>query len=245
MIAEHSSGAPTRCAAVQTPDERHAAWATVLLPMVRRIAAGFSRRLPPSLAVDDLVGAGLVALVELRRRHPHMPLEELERLGAVRARGAMLDELRQADPLSRRVRQRAQQMDRVAAAVEARTGQSPSEQELATALGISDRAAIATRRLARSVARVEPHQPHRAACATVPSPEEATHVRQRLARCRDAIGRLPDRQRRVVDLYFHHDRNLRQIGEQLGVSEARASQILSGTVRTLRHSCASIMPPAA
>lgn len=217
-----------------------------MLPLVRRIAASFSARLSASMSVDDLVSAGLLALVELQRRHADLPFEDLERLAAARLRGAMLDEMRQADPLSRRLRRRARQVEQASALFEARHGRAPSDAEIGGHLGISATSCSDARVLARRVA-VQAHDVDQEAVAgpVGGDPETRAHRGERLARFQAAVGHLPARQQQVVELYFGEDLTLRQIGQKFGVTEARISQILSGAVKELRTRCASVPPPAA
>ena len=105
-------------------------WIRVTMPMVRRLAASLARRLPSSMSMEDLVSAGFLALVALQRRHPEVTPEELAQTSAARVRGAMLDELRAADPLSRRTRRRVRAIDQATATFEARHGRRPSDVEL-------------------------------------------------------------------------------------------------------------------
>lgn len=250
MIAQPRStasahGSPTATAAATRPG-RTPEWLTRALPQIERIAARLARRLPPPLSAEDLVGAGCLAVLEMHRRHPTLPGDQLERLAISRARGAMLDEMRGADPLSRRTRRRTREVETIAAEHTARTGRAPADDEIATALGISGGAVAEAKRVAST--RTVPLEDEAVANRTVSSlasPEEVTHRQQRLARCRTAVDRLPTRQQSVVTRYFGEDHTLRQIGDDLGVSEARVSQILSGAVRHLRTACASLPPPAA
>lgn len=221
-------------------------WIRVTMPMVRRLAASLARRLPSSMSMEDLVSAGFLALVALQRRHPEVTPEELAQTSAARVRGAMLDELRAADPLSRRTRRRVRAIDQATATFEARHGRRPSDVELAGLVGVSTPDAVAAQVVARraKTALQEGESPERTATATGMSPEEHAHRRQRFARFTRAVEALPGRQRRVVELYFGEDQTLRQVGEHLGVTEARVSQMLSGAVKQLRVTCASVPPPA-
>jgi RNA polymerase sigma factor for flagellar operon FliA len=218
-----------------------------MLPVVKRVAASFAVRLPPSTSINDLVSAGFLALIELQQRHEALPLEELERLAVPRLRGAMLDELRRADPLSRRVRQRARQAARFAESFETRHGRRPSDGEVAESLGVSIAATACATALALGAAPVAQHPdliaelPDRSA----PDPEGEAQRGERFARVRAAVEHLRVRDREIVELYFSDEMTLRQIGERFGVTEARISQLLSGAVKQLRTHCASMPPPAA
>lgn len=248
-VAAATAAAPIDLSTRRVPPEAEddAEWVRAARPMLERIAARFARRLPPSLSTDDLVGAGFVALLKMKRRHPTLALVELDRLSASCVRGAMLDEMRQNDPLSRRTRLRAKQIDQITTSFEAREGRAPSEAELGAALGVSRATAATVLRVADSAAR---HDTAADPIERVPStdglgPEDATHRRERLSRVQQAVVGLPLRQQRIVALYFGNERTLRQIGDELGVTEARISQLLTGAVKELRMTCASKPPPTA
>ena len=217
-----------------------------MLPLVKRIAATFATRLPPTISIEDLVSAGFLALVEMHKRNHDLSPQDLERLASPRLRGAMLDEMRQADPLSRRIRRRARQVVEVIQAYESRHGRRPTEQEVAAQLGVTPEAAAHASALARGSAttvsdaeRIAELPDHRA-----DDPESNAQRGERFARFESAVGLLPQRQRQIVELYFGYDLTLRQIGEKFGVTEARISQLLSVAVKELRVRCASIPPPA-
>lgn len=217
-----------------------------MLPLVKRIAATFSSRLPPAVSVDDLVSAGFLALVELQLRNLTLGMDELERLAAPRVRGAMLDEMRQADPLSRRIRRRARQVVDVSQSFEARHGRRPTDEEVGAQLGVSARAAAQATALARGSATAA-SDPDRMAELPDPrrlDPEGEAQRGERIARFRSAVQYLPPRHRQIVELYFVEDMTLRQIGQRFGVTEARISQLLSVAVKELRTRCASIPPPS-
>ena len=244
FVSNHSE--PT--VSVQTsPRLRTSDLVVTMLPLVKRIAVSFSSRLPPAVSVDDLVSAGLLALVELERRSGTLPPEDLERLAVARLRGAMLDEMRQADPLSRRIRRRAKQVGDLSRQFEARHGRPPTDDELGASLGLSPRVAVMASALARSISSSHSDSERLAELPDMRrmDPERVAQRGERFARVRTAVEKLPSRQREIVELYFGADLTLRQIGVRFGVTEARISQLLSAAVKELRTNCASMPPPAA
>ncbi len=209
-----------------------------VLPLIRRQARALAQRLPPHVAVDDLVSAGTVALAELLKKHPTMTLVEFERLATSRARYAMLDELRAADPVSRRLRQRARRVGQATTDLQSRLGRKPSDDEVAVSLGLSVESCRAALALAHSSATtsIDGESGFDLADDST-NPEEELGRTERADILRDAVSELPVRQRNILELYFREELTLRQIGGRLGVTEARVSQILGEAVRKLRQQC--------
>jgi RNA polymerase sigma factor for flagellar operon FliA len=216
------------------------------IPLIRRLARGVAQRLPPQVSTDDLVGAGFVALVELYAKNPSMPLADLERIAMPRLRWAMLDELRNADPLSRRMRQRARRISKANRDLELTYGRKPTHSEVAAYLKLSQEAYGAALRLAQSgeTSPIDSYDDVDLADNASVGPEERMTQVEALGRLRTALDALPPRLRRVLELYYGDDLTLRQIGNVLGVTEARISQLLSDAVRRLRVTCASSPPPS-
>ncbi|HTJ82947.1 MAG TPA: sigma-70 family RNA polymerase sigma factor [Polyangiaceae bacterium] len=207
------------------------------IPFFRRAAFGLAKRLPPDTAVDDLVGAAFVALVELHRQHSGCTVEELEALAMPRLRYAMLDQLRDSDPLSRRMRRKAKEVGRTRSRLENTLGRPVTRGEIAAAAGQSEAAVAEAESLASSgssaswssVDDVDIPDPHGA------GPEVLASRAQSLAQLRTALDALPPRHRKVLDLYYGEELTLRQIGNILGVTEARISQLVSDAVKKLRE----------
>src|SRR5580765_9113527 len=95
-----------------------------------------ARRCPDWTARADLVAAGMVGLIEAADRYDESRQEPFISFAEHRIRGAVLDELRRGDIMPRRVRQMARRIAAAAQAIE-RTGEAPSEQRLADAVGVS------------------------------------------------------------------------------------------------------------
>src|ERR1700722_10535398 len=107
-----------------------------MMPIIRRIAYQIARRLPRHVCVDDLVGAGCEGLVGALARFDPARAEGFESYVELRIRGAMMDELRSRDPLSRDQRTHAKQIATATRAARARLGRAPAADEIAAELGI-------------------------------------------------------------------------------------------------------------
>jgi RNA polymerase sigma factor for flagellar operon FliA len=219
------------------------------IPVIRRQAYRIARRLPSHVCVDDLVSAGFLALVETYGRFDPTCGTAFAPYALIRIRGAMLDELRGNDPVSRGMRLRKRKVDAAAAELQHGMGRRPDEQEIADHLGLSlddYRAclhAVTTRQhanveeLAGQSSLVPAAGPHRPAQSLPPTPELLAGESEALHRVRAAMQVLPPRLREVLDLYYGQDLTMREIGGALGLTTARISQLVSSAVLRLREDC--------
>ncbi len=205
-------------------------------PLVRRIAMRTVRNLPSNVSLDDILSAGWLGLVEaLRRRHDGMAEHEFEAYASHRVRGAILDYLRDLDPLSRKLRQASRRISDSAARLVGRLGRYPTEEEMAAELGVelegyhsllTDIARSGHARLELSGDEQSPD----------PSPEVQASRRQMTELVAAAIDALPERLQLVLGLYYEEGCNLREIGEILGVTESRVCQLHSEAIHLVRGS---------
>jgi RNA polymerase sigma factor for flagellar operon FliA len=165
-----------------------------------------------------------------------------------RIKGAIIDELRSLDWVPRSVRTRAREIERANAALEAELGRAPSDEEMADHLGlgveefrdelleIANSSVLALDDLWTSA---DPDGGQVSMLEVIPDPRAAdpeaevqtAELKDRLA---DAIESLPERERLVVALYYYESLTLREIGEILGVTESRVSQLHTKAVLALR-----------
>jgi RNA polymerase sigma factor FliA len=105
-------------------------------PLVKRIAYHMMARLPASVEVDDLIQVGLIGLMDAVSRFDGTQGAQFESYATQRIRGAMLDELREADWLPRHVRQKSRQIETAIHSLQQRLGKPPTEQEISKEMGI-------------------------------------------------------------------------------------------------------------
>jgi RNA polymerase sigma factor FliA len=206
--------------------------AVQFVPIVRRMARSLSRVVP--VHVDDLIAAGFLGLVEAHRTFRPDLNPSFEAYARMRIRGAMMDEARSVDTLSRRQRAVGKVIARARAELVARSGAEPSPFEVARAAGMS-LDAVEAHRLA-AVAQQPAIEDEIAGVQDWQStPEASTMRREGLEHVKVALSGLPDRLRQILEMYYGQDMTLRSIASVVGVSEARVSQLHSDAIRRLRE----------
>ncbi|HWZ12172.1 MAG TPA: FliA/WhiG family RNA polymerase sigma factor [Acidobacteriaceae bacterium] len=214
------------------------------LPSVRFIARRIHERLPQYVDLEDLVGAGVVGLIDAFLKFDTSKDVQFNSYAKFRVRGAILDSLRELDWGPRELRRKGRSIEEAIQQLIGKLGRTPNEQEVADALGLSlaeyQEALADLKGLeigALNAARNDGSDEEE--LAYVPgSPEEdplflcmRSEMRRRLAW---AIEQLPERERLVLTLSYYEEMTLREIGLTLEVSEARVSQIRSSAVLAMR-----------
>ncbi len=213
------------------------------LPCVRQMAYSLRRRLPVHVDLDDLIDAGTSGLVSAALKYDPGKGVSFQTYARHRIRGAMLDVLREADVATREQRRQEKNIARAATVLRAHLKRDPDRAEIASELGISERrlerilfqiprgAAVSASEILldgdEAVPRTIPDQAGQ-------SPEQLAVRQQLRAVLEDSMSVLPPRYRKLLELYYLEGLTLRQIGEQMGFRESRASQIHSAALRKLR-----------
>lgn len=199
-------------------------------PLVKRVAYHLKGRLPDSVQIDDLIQSGMLGLLEAARNFDSTQGASFETYAGIRIRGAMLDEIRLGDWTPRSVHRKAREMNQAIKKIEDRKLSNATDSEIAREMGVSLEEFNQILRNA-SVARIfsiddgEIEHDYNRSMATTVQPE-TVYKRQELAGALEAIiDDLPERERLVMSFYYEQQMNLREIGEVLGVSESRVSQI--------------------
>jgi len=216
-------------------------------PLVKYVAGRLGSGLPAHIDDGDLVSYGLLGLIGAIERYDPDRDIKFETYALMRIRGSIIDELRSLDWVPRSVRSRAREIERAIAELESRLGRAPDDEEIAAKVGITtdelndsltdiSRSSIAALDELWSVSNegdqislldtLEDHGSIQPAQAL-----DETDTREALA---DAISRLPEREKLVVTLYYFEELTLREIGEVLGVTESRVSQLHTKAILRLR-----------
>ena len=217
-------------------------------PLVRYVAGRISTRMSGLLDQEDLISSGLVGLLGAVETYDPGRRSKFESYAISKIRWSMLDELRKVDPLSRRTRLRAHQIERAKGELVQKLGRAPTESELVGSLGISvaehrtflDQYALAHVRSLEARAEYQGgpasglHDLIGDDSATDPaSAVEVAEVRALLVRAIECLG---EKERMVTTFYYYEGLTLKEIGRLLNLTEGRISQILHAALDRLRHS---------
>ena len=218
-----------------------AALARQHMPLVRKIAWHVHGRVSSAIEVEDLVQIGMVALVEAANSYEDRG-HAFATYASMRIRGAMIDHLRRHATICRSAMAKRKAMNEASAKFEAQWGRSPSEAELARAMGIDP---AEFREMADSAINVrqesldEVYSDQSIWFADVEERVDQTMEREELAAAMaEHISELPEREALVLQLYFVEEMNLDEIGQTLGVGAARVCQIKKSALDRLRKSLA-------
>jgi RNA polymerase sigma factor for flagellar operon FliA len=222
--------------------------------LVKALAQRLARRLPAQVEVADLVSIGVLGLVEAAGRYRASTGVPFDAFARRRVQGAMLDALRDLDWAPRSLRKLRRHVDSTLVQLRSQLGREPNEQELATALEMTEEQFNHSMEQLRSleVAMVRPlddsgpdRQPLLDICIDPDvGPEVRLERRELKGLLASAIRRLPDRERQVLALYYEEEMTMAEIGEVLGVCESRVSQLRSLALSRLRATLRESLPLA-
>ena len=213
------------------------------IPLVHHVLARLAVALPPHVDREDLLGAGVVGLVQAARSFDPTRGASFKSHAFTRVRGAILDELRRADPLPKQKRERVRALEAAQARLLAEHGTAPSLEELGRSIGASEEEVDALIGLSKLAAPLSQDAPlDDAGCNDPAAPDEEPSAlaarAERVTALVEALTLLPQREREVVGLYYFDGLLLRQIGQLLGVTESRACQLHARAMYLLRSELA-------
>jgi RNA polymerase sigma factor FliA len=216
--------------------------------LARRVAAS----MPNSIEMSDLVQDGILGLIDAVNRYDEARGIRFETFAERRVRGAMIDALRR-DAWPRGVRRMRRQIDDARDAIRREAGREPTLKELAARLDTDEE------RLSRTMVRiqtieststsgsaeVEAHLlPAICLPSEPPAPDQQVEASETRDQVRRAIARLPERERRLIALYYYAEVTMKEIGAEIGVNESRVSQLHARALERLRLELTQELAPA-
>ncbi len=217
-------------------------------PLVKYVSGRMASGLPAHVDEADLISYGLVGLISAIARFEPERGNKFETYAITRIKGSIIDELRTLDWVPRSVRARARAIERANSKLEHRLQRAPSDEEMAVELAMTvqefqdallqiSNSTVAALDELWTVSDASGDQVSLLDTLQDPRAEDPaavmdqTDLKDRVA---DAIARLPEREKLVVALYYYENLTLREIGEVLGVTESRISQLHTKAVLRLR-----------
>jgi RNA polymerase sigma factor for flagellar operon FliA len=211
--------------------------------LVKRIAHQMMVKLPHSVQIDDIIQAGMMGLLDAASRYDEFHGAQFETYATQRIRGAMLDELREADWLPRSLRRDMRRIEASISCLQQRLGRSPNETEIAGEMKLSLAEYQQLLQESRGAQLVYYEDFHgddhedffeRFEFSNDADPLGLLEDERFKAELVRAIDGLPEREKMLMGMLYEQEMNLREIGEVFGVGESRVSQLHSQAVARLR-----------
>lgn len=210
-------------------------------PLVKRIAHHLLARLPASVQLDDLLQSGMLGLLEAKNNFDAGKGASFETFAGIRIRGAMIDEIRRGDWVPRSVHRNARAIAEAITRIEQHTGRDARDTEVAQALsiGVEDYRQMlldvnSGHMLDFEVLGIDEEYFTKGLSDAGLSPLERLQKEDFRDSLAEAVASLPEREKLVLALYYDEELNLKEIGEVMGVSESRVSQINSQAMLRLQ-----------
>lgn len=216
-------------------------------PLIKYIAHRLAMRLPPHITADDLIGAGVIGLMDAIEKFDPAKKVQFKTYAEIRIKGAMLDELRSLDWVSRSVRQKATKIEKTYQHLEKQNGRAVEDEEVAQAMSISleDYYDLLNEIRGVSVLDIESLRPKFSEqseddIADLPIESRDNQpfyffrqleIKELLSR---AIKELAPNERMVIALYYYEQLTLKEIGEVMGYTESRICQLHTKAILKLR-----------
>ncbi len=217
-------------------------------PLVRYTAQRMAVNLPKSVDVGDLIGTGILGLIKAVESFDPSLGWKFETFATHKVRGSILDELRAQDWVPRSVRTKSRKMQQTYAALEQKLGRVPYDDEVAAELGVSmaefedmlsDVAPTTIISIDEAIHDSSGDSKTLTVIDTIEDPQGTNPLKdmgfqETKKILKNAIGELPEKERLVIALYHYEELTLKEIGEVLGITESRVSQIHSKAMLKLR-----------
>ena len=222
------------------------------MPLVKYVAGKVSVGMPGSVDFDDLVGYGQFGLLDAINKFDPEKNVKFKTYAVTRIRGSIYDELRSIDWVPRSVRQKAKAVEQAINAVEARTGRTAEDQEIADEMGMDIREFYTTMTKISGTTMLSldnnPYPGTDDKISMIDTIESPSSINPDVSVEREAvkelvikgINELPEKEKKVLILYYYEDLTLKEIGEVLNVTESRVSQLHTKAIIRLRAKLAEI-----
>mgnify|MGYP000957067595 CR=1 FL=1 len=217
-------------------------------PLVKYVAGKIAIGMPQNIEFDDLVGYGIFGLLDAIEKYDPSKEVKFKTYAVTRIRGAIYDELRSIDWVPRSVRQKTKEIENVIGTLENKLGRAVSDEEIASELGCTvddfhkDLLKISgTSLLSLQDSYFTGDESDKVSIVeTIESPTslkpdvivEKEEVKKIIIQ---TIDKLPDKEKKVLILYYYEDLTLKEIGEVLNVTESRVSQLHTKAIMRLKH----------
>ncbi len=215
-------------------------------PLIKYIATRLASRLPPQVSVDDLISCGIIGLIDAINKFDVTKNVQFKTYAEFRIKGAMLDELRALDWVPRSIRRKITDLEKTYGDLEKKLGRPATDEETAKALGLNldefhkllDETKSVTFMDIELLRQKSPETADFGVTELLSGDNTDPFSALNLSQIRDlaaqAISELPEKEKLTVSLYYYEELTMKEIGEVLGYTESRISQMHSKAMLRLR-----------
>ncbi len=216
------------------------------LPLVKKVVHRLSGRLPKDVDIREMLNSGIIGLVDALEKYDPRHETNFSTYAQFRIRGAILDSFRSQDWLPRSLRFKSHKIEQAYQRIEQKLGRAADDEEVAQELGITVEELQGLLGEVGSIVMLsfeelgfghgeERFKAEELLASRSQDPLARLLTGEKVGLIARALDRLPEKERLVISLYFYEELNLKEIGEILGVTESRASQIRSRALIRLKN----------
>lgn len=221
-------------------------------PLVKVVAGRLHMYLGYNVEYDDLVSYGVFGLIDAIDKFDYSKEIKFETYASLRIRGAILDQIRKMDWIPRTIRQKQKKIDQVMKEIEATTGRTATDEEIAKGLGISDEEYTDWQSQMKITGVVslneyleqggpELKSEKGTNSSRFDAPEEVIEQEELKEKLKEALGTLTEKEQKVILLYYYEDLTLKEISNILEVSESRVSQLHTKALHKMKGKMGNYM----
>ncbi len=223
------------------------------LELVDILVGRMTTQVPAFMNRDDMKSAGMMGLIDAANKYDASKNILFKTFAEYRIRGSILDEMRKLDWFSRSLRDKQSKLSKTMAALENKLGRDPSEEEMAAAMNVSLEDYQYMLGQVSHIGCVSLHEAldhtnqgrlfidsliDKKADSSPVARLENSELVQSIA---DILGKLPEKERLVISLYYYEELTQKEIAEVLGLSEGRVSQLHSQALINLKNKAKNIL----
>ncbi len=222
-------------------------------PLVKYVAGKVAIGMPHNVEFDDLVGFGVFGLFDAIEKFDPAKHVKFKTYAVTRIRGSIFDELRSIDWVPRSVRQKSREVEDTIRSLESRLGRAATDEEIAKAMSmdVEEFQALILKISSTSILSLNDvwysgeDDDQISIVESIESPSsmnpDTIVEREEIKRVIvEAISELPDKEKKVLILYYYEDLTLKEIGHVLGVTESRISQLHTKAIMRLRSKLTNV-----
>lgn len=211
-------------------------------PLVKQMAERMAMRLPPNITVDEMVSSGIMGLLDAIDKFDASKGIKFTTYAKIRIKGAMLDELRKMDFITRSVRKEIRRIEDTIVDLELKLGRSPEDDEIADSMGVDIETYYQLTQKANGARLFSMDETHADVFlpkfsmqdAKTPSPLDVVNIKELKEDIAKALSKLTKKEQMVVSLYYYDELTLKEIAQVLDLTESRICQIHSNALIKLR-----------